>query len=261
MKMKKASLLIVALLMMGASAFAQKSFNLFLCAGFGTVDNYDSGTAPFHNHGIATARNWGLNYIWNRNQIQVDGKYLTSTLTDLAGTGKALDLNFEYLYRCVDAKDNRLRFHTGGALKGYGEIRSIPSLQNANSGISIIGDLRSVNLVEYDFAPTKDNKLFRLTAYCKLGIPIVGVVSRPGYAYVYDAQGQGVFQELFGGFQTFAKFFPGCNTDLGLWFNLRNKNRIGLNYRWDYLSSGKKDIWRFDNAYHTVNVSFMFNLK
>ena len=259
--MKRLSFLIVALLMLGSSAFAQKSFNLFLCAGMGTIDNYDSGTAPFHNHGSTTVRNWGFNYTWNRNQIQVDGKYLTSTMTSLEGTGKALDLNFEYLYRCVNSEDNRFRFHTGAALKGYGDMRVIPGLQNANSGVSVFGDLSSVNLVEYDFAPSKDNKLYRLTAYCQLGIPIVGIVSRPGYAYVYDAQGQVGFQEIFGGFHTFAKFFPGCNTDLGMWFNLRNKNRIGLNYRWDYISSGKKDIWRFDNAYHTVNVAFMFNLK
>lgn len=259
--MKKFSLLVFVLLLLGMNAFAQKSLNLFVSAGIGTIDNYDLGTVPYHNNGSANVRNWGFNYLWGQHQIQLEGKYLKSTLKTLEGTDAAVDLNVEYLYRCVNSEDNRFRFHTGGALKGYGEMKSIPSLQNAAVCFSVFGDLRSVNMVEYDFALSKDKTHYRMTAYGKLGLPLIGLANRPGYSYVYDAQGLGVLESIFGGHQTFAKFFPGCSTDFGLWFNMRNKNRIGLSYRWDYISTGKKDIWRYDNAYHTLNLSLVFNLK
>lgn len=259
--MKKVPLLVFALLLLGMNAFAQKSLNLFVSAGTGNIDNYDLGTVPYHINGSAKVRNWGFNYLWGQHQIQADGKYLKSTLKTLEGTNVAVDLNVEYHYRCINSEDNRLRFHTGAALKAYGEMKSIPSLQNAAICFSILGDLRSVNLAEYDFALSKDKTYYQMTAYGKLSLPLLGVANRPGYSYVYDAQGLGIFEKLLAGHRSFAKFFPGCSTDFGVWFNMKNKNRIGLSYRWDYISTGKKDIWRYDNAYHTLNISFVFNLK
>ena len=247
--------------MLGASAFAQKSFNLFMGIGTGTIDNYDIGTVPFHIKGSARVQDWGLSYAWNRSQIQIDGRYFKSTLATIEGENKALDLNAEYLYRCIDSESNRFHFHTGAALKGYGEMKTIPDLQNAALAVSIFSDLRSVSMVEYDFAFNKAKTHNWLTAYGKLGIPVIGFAYRPGYAYVYDGQGMDLFQRLFGGYQGFAKFFPGCSTDLGLWLNMTNGNRLGLNYRWDYISTGNKDVWRYDNAYHTLNHTFIFNIK
>lgn len=259
--MKKIPLLIATLLLLGVSAYAQKTLNLFVSAGRGTIDNYDLGTVPYHIKGSTKVRDWGFNYLWDRHQIQVDGRYLNSTLKTFEGTNQAVDLNLEYLYRCINSDDNRFRFHTGAALKTYGEIKTLPDLQNASVGISIVGDLRSVNLVEYDFAFNQDKTHNWLTAYGKLSLPLIGFANRPGFTYVYDAQGMDIIQRIFAGHQTFSKFFPGCSTDFGLWLNLKNNNRIGLDYRWDYLSTGKKDIWRYDNAYHTINLSFVFNLK
>lgn len=247
--------------MLGANMYAQKSFNLFMSMGLGSIDNYDAGTVPYHIKGAAQATDWGMNYTWGRNQIQIDGRYFKSTLKTLEGTNLAIDANVEYLYRCIDSESNRFHFHTGGALKGYGEIKTVPALQNAAACLSIFGDIASVSMCEYDFAFNKAKTHAWLTAYGKLGIPIYGFAARPGYAYVYDGQGQDIIDRLFGGYEAFGTFFPGCYTDFGLWLNLHNGNRLGLNYRWDYISTGNAGTWRYDNAYHTVNLTFIFNIK
>lgn len=249
------------MLLLSTTAFTQKSLDLFMSIGSGNIDNYDVGTVPYHIKGTTISQNWGLNYAWNRSQIQLDGRYFKSTLKTIEGTNQAVGINLEYLFRCIDSKSNRFHFHTGAALTGYGEMKTVPGLQNAALCVSVFGDLRSVSMVECDFAFNHAKTHNWLTAYGKIGIPIIGVANRPGYAYVYDGQGQDVLQRFLGGHQTFAKFFPGCSTDFGLWLNLKNHNRIGLNYRWDYISTGKKDVWRYDNAYHTINFTFMFNIK
>jgi hypothetical protein len=248
-------------LFLASTAFAQSKINLYMGLGTGSIDNFDLGTVPYHIKGNSSIQDWGANIAWKRCQIQLDGRYFKSTLKTLSGTNQALDLNLEFLYRYHDTGNNRFHFHTGVALEGYGDIKSLPALQNASFCLNIFGNLCDVNMVQWDFAFNRAKTHPWLTAYVKLTLPIVGVVSRPGFSYTYDSQGMGVFSRLFAGHESFAKFFPGCSTDLGLWLNLKNNNRIGLNYRWDYLSTGKKGIWRYDNAYHSINLSFMFNIK
>jgi hypothetical protein len=36
---------------------------------------------------------------------------------------------------------------------------------------------------------------------------------------------------------------------------------IGLSYRWDYLTTRNKGYYRFDNAFHTISLDFMFKLN
>ena len=172
----------------------------------------------------------------------------------------ALDFNLEALYRYLDSKSNHFRFYAGGALEGCGDFKSIPALQNASSSINIFGNICIVNKAEWDFAFNKTKSHNWLTAYAKISLPIMGTAYRPGYAYVYDPQGLDELEGIFAGYENFTQFFPGCNTDVGLWLNLKNHNRVGLNYRWDYLRTGNKDIWHFDNTFHSVNLSFMFNI-
>lgn len=250
----------MALLLLGSNAFAQHSLNL--CAGIGTgsINNYDAGTVPFHISGSTTTFNWGVNYAWNRCQIETEGRMFSSTLKTLSGTDVALDFNAEFLYRYLDTENNRFHFYTGGALEGCGDFKSIPALQNAAGTFNIFGNICIVNMVQWDFAFNKAKSHNWLTAYAKLNLPITGSAYRPGFAYVYDPQGLDEMEGLFAGYENFTQLFPGCNTNVGLWLNLKNHNRIGLNYRWDYLRTGKNDIWHFDNTFHSVNLSFVFNI-
>lgn len=249
------------LLLTGGMATAQNPLYLYMDAGLGTIDNYDIGTVPYHIKGAAKTKDFGASYAWKRCQIQMDVRSFNGTLTTLSGTTQAYDLNLEFLYRCIDSESNRFHYYAGAALEGYGEIKVVPDLQNASLGITLFGNLCDVNMVSFDFAFNKAKTHPWLTAYGKLTLPIVGTVNRPGYSYTYDTQGMGYFDKLFAGHETFGKFFPGCSTDFGLYLNLKNGNRIGLDYRWDYLSTGDKGTWRYDNAYHTLNLSFMFKIK
>ena len=88
------------------------------------------------------------------------------------------------------------------------------------------------------------------------------MVVRPGYAYMDNyTQDINMINTLLQDYESFGKFFPGVSTDVGLYFNLLNGNRIGLNYRWDYLTTRHKGIYRYDNAIHSVYLSFMFNIN
>ena len=254
-------LILTALTLMGGRTFAQSSINLYMGMGINTIDNYDLGTVPYHLHGGGRVQDWGANIAWKRCQIQFDGRYFNSNLITLTGTNQGLDFNTEFLYRYHDTKSSRFHFYTGAALEGYGEVKSVPDLLNASFCMNVFGNICDVNMVQWDFAFNKAKTHHWLTAYGKLTLPIVGIINRPGYSYTYDSQGMDYIERFFAGHETFIKFFPGCSTDFGLWLNLKNSNRIGLNYRWDYLSTGKEGVWRYDNAYHSVNLSFMFNIK
>lgn len=265
--LKKISIIVFFLLAFGQmgwignGAYAQKSYNLYMGMGLGIIDNYDAGTVPYHIEGLVQVQDWGMVYSWNRYQIEMDGRYAYSTLTTLSGNNRGLDLNLEFLYRCYDSESDRFHYYTGATWDAYGEIKSVPNLQNSAVSTTLLSSLGSVNMVTYDFAANKAKTHYWLTTYGKLNLPLVGFANRPGYAYTYDSQGMSLIEKFLVGHETFTKFFPGCNTDVGLWLNLKNNNRIGVNYRWDYLSTGKKDIWRYDNAYHTVSLTFMFNIK
>lgn len=253
--------LLVTLVVMGNVVFAQNPLHLRAGLGITAIDNYDNGTAPFHINGLGVTQDAGVSYAWQRCLIQVDGRYSYSKFTTMGGTNQAIDANVTFLYRCIDSKNDRFHFYTGGALQGYGEVKNIPAMMNASTGTTLFVNLCNVNMVSFDFAFNKAKTHPWLTAFGKLTLPIVGVVNRPGFAYTSDSQGMGYYEWFFANQETFVKFFPGCSTDLGLCLNLPNGNRIGLNYRWDYLSTGHKGIWRYDNAYHTLSLSFMFRIN
>ena len=246
--------------MLGSSTFAQHSLNLQAGLGAGSINNYDAGTVPFHITGNTAVFNWGVNYSFDRCKIETEGRFFNSTLKTLSGNDEALDFNLEFLYRYFDTKDKHFHFYAGGALEGYGDLKSVPALQNAASSINLFGNLCIVNMAEWDFAFNKTKAHHWLTVYAKINLPVLGAAYRPGYAYVYDPQGLTELEGIFAGYEGFAQCFPGCNTQIGLWLNLKNHNRIGLSYRWDYLRTGNNDIWHFDNTFHSVNLTFMFNI-
>lgn len=242
----------------------QASVPLWLDLSVGTnyADCYDVSTIPFKYLGTGRNYDLGLNIEWGRCHIRPAFRMINNTFIDPAGTARDFDFSTEFLYRAYNNKSNRLHLWAGATLGGFADIKNIPSLQNASTTISIFGDLGATGLLQYDFAFNKSKNHPWLTTYFKMNMPLYGVANRPGYAYVGDpAINQELMETLFGTKETFGKFFPGVNTDLGLYLNLLNGNRIGLTYRWDYLTTGKKGTYRYDNAIHSFNLSFMFRLN
>lgn len=217
----------------------------------------DKGTTPFHYKGIGANAQGGVTIEWQRYRMNIEGQGYYTSFTSFSGTSYDINLSAEFLYHCTNVK--RWSFWAGGTLEGFVDIKEIPILMNATSSLSLFGNLCATGMVEYLFAMNKDNTHYWLTAYGKLNLPLVGAVNRPGYAYI----GNPTINEdaWLSDNETFAKFFPGASTELGLFLNLRNDNRIGLSYRWDYLTTGKKGTYRFDNALHAINLSFMFRVN
>ena len=263
--MRKAPLILVVCVMMGISAFAQTRPNkaLYLDMGgcWGIADSYDNGTIPFHIMGISNIQTYGATYEWSRYQTDFEFCNISTTLVNPSGACEEYDINYDLLYRIHDSKSGRWHQWVGGNIEAFVDFREIPSLQNASVNLSLFGDLGFVWKAEYHFAFNKAKTHNWLTAYSKVGLPLVGVFNRPDFSYVGDDIGlSSNFKKLFSEHHTFAKFFPGCNSDLGLRLNFKNGNSIAFDYRWDYITTGQKDIYNYVNAIHSVNATFMFNL-
>ena len=217
----------------------------------------DKATIPFRYKGIGANAKGGVTIEWQRCRVNVEGRGFYTSFTSFSGTAYNVNLSAEFLYHCAIVK--RWSFWAGGTLQGLMDIKEIPALMNATSSVSSFGNLCATGMVEYPFAFNSDNTHHWLTASGKLSLPIVSAMNRPGYTFI----GNPTINEdtWLGDNETFAKFFPGVSTELGLYLNLRNDNRIGLSYRWDYLTTGKKRAYRYDNALHSINLSFMFRVN
>ena len=229
---------------------------LNLSAGANFADCFDKGTVPFRYTGFGANVDAGVTVIWGRCRFQAEGKGFYTSLASLGGAAYDIKALAEFLYHCDIAE--RLGFWAGGTLQGFVDIKEIPALMNAATSVSMFGNLCATAKVDFPFAYLHDGRNL-LTATAKVSLPIVGVVNRPGYAYIGNPS---INQEtFFEDTETFAKFLPGASTELGLYLNLPNDNRIGLSYQWDYFSTGKKGTYRYDHALHSINLSFVFRVN
>lgn len=234
---------------------------LNLSVGGNIADCYDKGTMPFNYLGVGGNLGLGITVEWRRYHFQNDNR-LFGNMLENGGTDINIDSKIEFLYRFYDSKRNRLHLWVGGALQTNYDVKEIPELMNASSGISAFVNLCAEGMLSYDFAFIRGGSHNLLTAYGKLTLPLVGLVIRPGYAYIdnYTSNIE-VSNTVLESYENLGKFFLGVGTDIGLTFNLINGNRIGVSYRWDYLTTGQKGIYRFDNALHSINLNFMFNIN
>lgn len=235
---------------------------LNLNAGLNVSNCYDNGTVPFSYRGLGANLRLGATIEWRRCHVQTESMLLYGAFGNLNGTAIDIDSRTEFLYRFHDSRRNRWHFWAGGAVQSFYDIKSLSALMNASTGVTMFFNLCAEGMVQYDFAFIRNHSHNLLTVYGKLSLPLGGMVVRPGYAYMDNyTQDINMINTLLQDYESFGKFFPGVSTDVGLYFNLLNGNRIGLNYRWDYLTTRHKGIYRYDNAIHSVYLSFMFNIN
>ena len=263
-------LLMFALVALCGGAFAQSTqgygsernkFWIDLNAGIGGTTSYDESTIPFAYGGFHDMEQIGVTDEWKRCHLQLLGTRYSTRYLKVDGTTSAYSVDLEFLYSCLNPSVKRWHFWTGVSTNNIFEWKRLEDLQNAAITASFFHELSAEERVECDFAYDKANDTHPwLTAFFQLSLPLYTFGARPGFAYVVDPLNN-AFDMLFGANVSVFKFFPGCTTDLGLNLNLRNGNRIGLSYTWDYLSTGNKGAYRYDNAYHTVKLSFMFKIQ
>ena len=231
-------------------------------AGIGLAETYDNGAAPMSLFGLGLGLQAGVTVEWQRFHIQQESRTLGGLLLlPLEGYDVGIQQRLEFLYRVYDGERNQLHLWAGGAALMDVNIKMLPSLMNASTCGSIFGNFGAVGMVQYDFEYLNGGSHNLWTVYGKLTLPLGGMVGRPGFAYIDNYTSNiNTINTILSDYEWFGKAFPGVSTDIGIRLNLPNGNRIGISYRWDYLSTGKKGAYRFDNAFHTINLDFMFRL-
>lgn len=238
---------------------------LSFAAGTNLIESYDLGASPIRYWGIGLCFNPGLTIEFDRYQLSYDTRILgnvcfgKSTATPMIFT---IDSRVEFLYRCRDSYHNRLHFWAGGTGQLFFDIKYYSQLMNAALGTTYFLNLHATGMAQYDFGRRYDCEHSMFTLYGKLSLPLIGLVDRPGFAYMENYTSDlNTVETLNETREETGIFFPGVNTEIGLYLNLLNNNKIGLSYRWDYLTTRHTGIYRFDHASHTFNLKFMFNLN
>ena len=234
---------------------------LNLGSGLSIVHGFDQGASPLPYAGIGINANTSASLLWKKSYILLKfrelGNYaVSSALSETFDFGIAMEP--EYLYRFHDAGD--LHWWAGTAFPLYVQVNYAPQLMNAALGYSIFSTCNAEGMIQYDFS-TYDGAHKLFTAYAKMSLPLFGVAGRPGFAYIDNyTESLNTAETLSNHRKSFFIFVPGITSDIGLYVNLLNNNKIGVSYRWDYLSTRHKGTYRFDHATHCFNVTYMFNI-
>lgn len=231
--------------------------------GVGIADAYDKGVAPMSMWGLGVGGQLGVTVDWHRFHVQEESRALCGfLLKPISGFDIDVQNRVEFLYRFHDGKRDRLHLWAGGGLQEDAFFRIIPSLGNASTSTAVFVNLNAEAMVQYDFAFIKNHTHNLLTLYGKLTLPLGGIIERPPYAFMDNYTSDiNLLNTILSSYEIQGMAFPGVSTDLRLQFNLLNGNKIGLSYRWDYLTTRNKGHYRFDNAFHTISVDFMFKLN
>ncbi len=225
------------------------------------VNCYDEGTAPYSYLGTGANMGGGITVEWKRCHLQSEGRFFGSIVSD-NGFAFSYDAKKEFLYRFYNGKRDRFHMWAGGSYQTFLDFKEMPEYMNASMGLSMFLNLRLTGMVQYHMGYIRGGSHPLITLYGKADLPFVGLVVRPGYAYMDNYTSDlNIINTMLADYETFGKAFPGMSTDVGLYFNLLNGNKIGLSYRWDYLTTGKKGIYRYDNAIHSFNITYLFNLN
>ena len=230
--------------------------------GFNAVHFYDQGASPLYYWGIGANIHTGVSVAFDESFISYNLRGLGNIAWSDASSQAydfGIELGVEYLYRFYDI-DN-LHLWVGGAINEDFAINYSPQLMNAALGQSFFFNLNADGMVQYDFANHHGAHNW-CTAYAKLSLPVLGVTSRPGFAYIDNYTESLVSSENnLKNRETLSIPFPGVSIDIGLYLNLLNNNKIGLSYRWDYLTTRHQGTYRFDHATHSLNLTYMFNIN
>jgi len=231
--------------------------------GLGLADAYDAGIAPTSLWGLGGSAQLGATVEWQRCHIQTEMRTLGDLLVlPLSGYNIDVQERVEFLYRIHDNQRNRLHLWVGGGLEEDAFFRIIPALGNASTSTAVFLNLNAEGMVQYDFAFIKNGTHNLLSVYGKLTLPLGSIIERPPYAFMDNYTSDiNLMNTILNSYEMSSMLFPGVSTDIGLRFNLPNGNKIGLSYRWDYLTTRNHGHYRFDNAFHTLSLDFMFKLN
>lgn len=100
------------------------------------------------------------------------------------------------------------------------------------------------------------------SAHAEVSLSPFGLAYRPGFSYLDNFTSTTSRTDyLFSSYQCLFTWLPALSSNIGVHFNLRTGNRIGISYQWDYLTSRNCGFYRYDDASHFILVDFQILLK
>ena len=234
--------------------------------GMGASNYYDAGVSPLRYHGAGLGGDMGVTVDWCRFQASLEGRVegclVAGNKADSSAGANGVTIlpRTSFMVRFAEPVEGSLRLWAGASVGSYVDIRINRKMMNAAVGLTMMFNLYGNFRLEYDIPSRRRTDLITLTA--DISLPLMGIGERPGYAYVYNATSSSdPVEYLMDSYESFGIFMSGATTDIGFYFNLKNRNKIGLNYRWDYCTTRHESAHRFDNAYHIVSLKLMFNIN
>ena len=153
--------------------------------------------------------------------------------------------------------DGRWRLWAGGSLDDLFDIRYNASLDNACVAFGDFARLNVEGRVEYC--------LRRWLLHAQMSLNVLTFNLRPGFAYTdnFDQDIASPTANTFDQYRIYPTLGTSVSTDWGATYMLANSNRIGISYRWSYLTSRTTAAapHRFEYADHSllVNLDLLLN--
>ncbi len=232
----------------------QHTFHLKLGGGFGLQTVRDDAMSPLQYDGIQGAFQAAAEWHRPKSLYRMDGLFwLGETSAASGGTTEnyTFAVNGSYLYR-ISATESRWQWRAGAALTTWGSFREHLSLINSDFFYDLFFSLGPSAMVEREFRFFKRDWLVNW----QVTIPALTYGVRPNYSGLEvappDENGfQGWKDAQFGSFN----ILQNVKSQIELAYPLKNGNRLGIMYYWDFFKSDLKP--------HTVKQvmqSVQFNL-
>ncbi|BAV94237.1 hypothetical protein [Ichthyobacterium seriolicida] len=246
------------------SSFSQKSSHILkLDIGSGLHTLIDKNFSSQIYTGISTSG--GLGYFYQTNV----SKYKTLFYADKGFYNEkklfpniwSIDIDFYQMYLRNQfvmhiSSFSDVNYFLGASTNNKFYLNTITKFKNSNNSIaySIISDLSISNLIEYNFsffsAP--------LTFVWAVDISLLTHMLRPLYSGIISNKNKIIGQSKF----SFINESIQTRSEIELFYNLENGNKIGLSYFWNYTSYDSNKPIKYDPvkyAQHSLLISIYFS--
>lgn len=259
-------LLTIIFLLISSSAIASVStdsasaFCLRLSGGAGIGVYRDFGASPITFRGLELDP--GISLMYEKGSWRYEGSLAG------AGGGYGFLLGFNYMQAYGGAPwislsaqhkiDNfgRWNFWIGGGVEDRCDIRYSSALGNACTGISNFFNVNLLGDVECNYGSW--------TIRGRLSLTPMSLLFRPGFAYMdnYDQEIGDPNANLFDQYSSYVSWATGASTEFGFLYRLKQGNRVGVCYRWNYFTSRTSSSCPhlFQQASHALIVNLDFAL-
>lgn len=243
------------------NATSANTFHFKFGAGFGYQTLRDGAMSPLLYDGIALGAYAGADWRKPRSHWQVDGLFwlgqVSSERSGASADSYTFAINGSYLKQLHPGKMSKWQPSLGGALTTWGSFRSHASLVNSDFFYDLFFSLGPSGSMEHRFRMLHRDWILNW----QLTVPIVTYGLRPNFSGLDevppdDNSFQGFKNAQFGSFNV----LNNVKSKIELAYPLKNGNRIGLLYYWDFYQSNIKPH-AVKQAMQSVQLNLHFSLS